>query len=82
MDSICFFDHSAGMAKDEDDNDEGAAKRDRLTLNPRPATIRYLKQLVALGIYGSSPTTAANRLVDEGIRLAIKDGLIDKERDL
>lgn len=71
------------MAKGEEDGGEdGASKRDRLTINPRPATIRYLKQLAALGIYGSSPTTAASRLIDEGIRQAIKDGLIEKERDL
>lgn len=82
MDSISATSLHRAMAQTYDDEDaETASKRDRLALNPKPQTARYLKQLVSLGIYGSTPTAVAARLVDEGIRLAIKDGLIDKERE-
>ena len=57
------------------------AKRDRIALSPRPVTRRYLNQLVALGIYGSDATEAAKRLVDEGIRRALQEGIIHPERD-
>ena len=68
---------------DEEDEDaaEGSPRRDRITLNPRATTFRYLKQLVRLGIYGKTPTTAAARLVDEGIRRALSEGLIERERE-
>ena len=66
----------------DEESAEDVAKRERVAISPRPATLRYLKQLVALGIYGKDTTAAATRLVDEGIRLALKDGLINKEQDL
>jgi hypothetical protein len=72
------------MTKADDEEGEevtGAAKRDRITIDPSPAMRRYLAQLVRLGIYGKTPTTVARRLIDEGVRLALKEGLIEKERD-
>jgi hypothetical protein len=72
----------------DDDEDAPAGEVDpdgkaaRIGLNPRPVTVRYLKQLVALGTHGKNPTQVASRLVDEGIRRALAEGLIDKERDL
>lgn len=57
------------------------AKRERIYLGSRPATLRYLNQLVSLGLYGNDPTQAARRLVDEGIRLALREGLIRPEYD-
>ena len=66
-----------------DEEDDGAAtKAGRIGLNPSEITVRYLKQLVALGIYGKNPTQVAARLVDEGIRRALVDRLIERERDL
>ena len=68
-------------ADGDDDAEPAGTKRDRITIDPSPAMRRYLKQLVSLGIYGKTPTTVARRLVDEGVRLALKEGLIQKERE-
>ena len=72
---------------DDEDGEEaeekpvkGAPARPTITLHPSATTLFYLKELVALGMYGKTPTTAANRLIDEGIRRAICDQLIDKRR--
>ena len=71
------------MADDEDeDGGEGSgAKRDRITIDPSAAMRRYLKQLVTLGIYGKTQTTVARRLLEEGVRQAIREGMIAKERE-
>jgi hypothetical protein len=70
-----------------DEEEEGSGERagekpGRIGLNPSDVTVRYLKQLLSLGIYGKNVTQVAARLVDEGIRRAIVEGLIEKERDL
>lgn len=68
-------------ADDEDEDVPAAAtKRDRITIDPSPTMRRYLAQLVRLGIYGKTPTTVARRLVDEGVRIALREGLIERER--
>ena len=36
---------------------------DWITIDPSPAMRRYLAQLVQLGVYGKTPTTAARRLI-------------------
>jgi len=77
------------MSDDDDDDDEGAAhpetvasgtRAGTITLRPSAQTLGYLNDLIALGTHGNKPTTVANRLIDEGIRRAIKDQLIEKRR--
>jgi len=64
---------------DANTEDAKGASRDRINLSPRPTTLRYLNQLVKLGLYGSDKTAVATRLVDEGIRRALAEGLIHRE---
>ena len=61
--------HDRGMADD----------RDRINLSPRPSTVRYLRQLVNIDLYGADPTAVATRLVEDGIRQALERGLIHAE---
>ena len=41
-----------------------------------PSTITYLEKLVRQGTHGTSVPGVAKTLIEEGIRLAIKDGLL------
>lgn len=41
-------------------------------------TVSYLESLVRQGTHGTSVPGVAKTLIEEGIRLAIKDGLLDK----
>jgi len=82
LDSTSISGASSGRMDGTDDKGgDGGTSRPRIYLSPRPATLRYLNQLVSLGLYGSDPTQAAGRLVDEGIRLALREGLIRPEHD-
>jgi len=53
--------------------------RDRISLSPSSQMMRYIKQLVAVGVYGNDKTTVATRFLDEGVRRALESGVIHKE---
>jgi hypothetical protein len=40
----------------------------------------YLQDLVDIGAYGSTPSDVARALIEEGIRRAISQGVIEKRR--
>jgi hypothetical protein len=56
-----------------------ADDRDRIALSPSPAMMRYLKQLVAVGLYGGTETAIATRFVEEGVRRALEKKIIHRE---
>lgn len=70
------------MTGDERPQAARADPRERIALSPRPSTVRYINQMVALGLFGTDPTAVATRLVEDGIRRALAEGILDKERDL
>jgi hypothetical protein len=78
-------------AADEDEEEEagespaapsaaGVARDKPVPFRPSEQTSAYLKDLVAIGVYGKNPTQVVRRLVDEGIRQAIGLGLIERRR--
>ena len=52
------------------------AETDRVPITLALQTIVYLDKLVIQGTHGTSVPGVARSLVEEGIRLAIKDGLL------
>lgn len=49
-------------------------KTERITINVTPQIKYYLERLVDRGLYGKTPTEAANRMVTRGIESVIEDG--------
>jgi hypothetical protein len=54
-------------------------KTDRLQVMLSLKTHAYLAVLADKGTHGTHATDVAKTLIEEGIRLAIKDGLLDKD---
>lgn len=52
------------------------AETDRIPITLSLATIGYLERLVRQGTHGTSVPGVARTLIEEGIRNAIKDGLL------
>ena len=52
------------------------AETDRIPVTLALATIGYLEKLVKQGPHGTSVPGVCRTLIEEGIRLAIKDGLL------
>jgi hypothetical protein len=52
------------------------AETDRVPVTLARSTISYLEKLVRQGTHGTSVPGVAKTLIEEGIRLAIKDGLL------
>jgi hypothetical protein len=52
------------------------AETDRVPVTLALSTITYLEKLVRQGTHGTSVPGVAKTLIEEGIRLAIKDGLL------
>src|SRR3954454_12773002 len=52
------------------------AETDRVPVTLALSTISYLEKLVRQGTHGTSVPGVAKTLIEEGIRLAIKDGLL------
>ena len=52
------------------------AETDRIPVTLALATIGYLGKLVKQGTHGTSVPGVCRTLIEEGIRLAIKDGLL------
>src|SRR5437899_10556387 len=52
------------------------AETDRVPITLALSTIGYLEKLVRQGTHGTSVPGVAKTLIEEGIRLAIKDGLL------
>ena len=52
------------------------AETDRVPITLALSTIGYLEKLVKQGTHGSSVPGVARTLIEEGIRLSIKDGLL------
>ena len=52
------------------------AETDRVPVTLALSTINYLERLVRQGTHGTSVPGVAKTLIEEGIRLAIKDGLL------
>jgi hypothetical protein len=52
------------------------AETDRIPVTLALSTISYLEKLVRLGTHGTSVPGVAKTLIEEGIRNAIKDGLL------
>src|SRR5258707_12258224 len=52
------------------------AETDRVPITLALSTISYLEKLVRQGTHGTSVPGVAKTLMEEGIRLAIKDGLL------
>ena len=60
---------ASGMATEK-------AETDRVPVTLALSTIAYLEKLVRQGTHGTSVPGVARTLIEEGIRLAIKDGLL------
>jgi len=52
------------------------AETDRIPVTLALSTIGYLERLVTQGTHGTSVPGVAKTLIEEGIRQAIKDGLL------
>ena len=52
------------------------AETDRIPITLALSTIAYLERLVRQGTHGTSVPGVARTLIEEGIRNAIKDGLL------
>ena len=52
------------------------AETDRIPVTLALATIAYLEKLVRQGTHGTSVPGVARTLIEEGVRNAIKDGLL------
>ena len=52
------------------------AETDRVPVTLALSTIAYLEKLVRQGTHGTSVPGVAKTLIEEGVRLAIKDGLL------
>ena len=52
------------------------AETDRVPVTLALSTIAYLEKLVRQGTHGTSVPGVARTLIEEGVRLAIKDGLL------
>jgi hypothetical protein len=52
------------------------AETDRIPVTLALSTITYLEKLVRQGTHGTSVPGVARTLIEEGIRNAIKDGLL------
>jgi hypothetical protein len=50
----------------------------RVPVTLADVTVSYLESLVRQGTHGTSVPGVAKTLIEEGIRLAIKDGLLEK----
>jgi hypothetical protein len=61
-----------------DEGDGGPSERLQVYLDPQ--TIRYLEAIVATNTYGRKASRVARALIEQGVRGAIKDGLIEVER--
>jgi hypothetical protein len=57
-----------------------ADDRERINLSPSPKMLRYIDQLVGLGLYGGDKTSIATRFLEEGVRRALEAGVITPER--
>ncbi len=55
-------------------------KSARLNLSTTRAVVQYLNDLVDLGLHGTSPTEAAERLVDAEIKHLIETGYLAARR--
>jgi hypothetical protein len=58
-----------------------ADDRERINLSPSSAMLRYIKQLIATGLYGEDKTTVAKRFLEEGVRRALERGIIHRETE-
>jgi len=58
---------------------QGKAPTTRKSITLAESTIRYLEKLACKGTHGSTVTGVATTLVEEGVRLAIKEGFIKIE---
>ena len=65
------------MAEDDEESD-GEGKPTRLNVTVAPLTGRYLDKLVEAGTHGANKRTVMARLVEEGVRQALRDGFIRK----
>lgn len=61
---------------EEPDDSDGEAGRLRKKVTVSPATLRYLEKLVDSGTHGATVATVMARLVEEGVRQAIREGFI------
>jgi hypothetical protein len=57
-----------------------AEDRNRINLSLSPKMLRYVEQLVALGLYGDDRTKVAYRFLEEGIRRAVEAGVVSPDR--
>lgn len=63
------------VGSDADDDESGPSARLQLSVDPQ--TIAYLKALALTGTYGRKPSKVAKALIEEGVRRAISDRLIE-----
>jgi len=57
------------------------AETDRLAVTLSTATFGYLEKMVKQGTHGNSVSGVARSLIEEGVRLAIRDGLVAMHRE-
>lgn len=69
------------MAKTPTPASPAEKPEDRLRVNMtiKPVTLRYLNQLIKLGVFGDDKTSVSFRLVEEAIRQALADGIIQPD---
>lgn len=55
-----------------------ARRRDRIVIDATPKMARYLDDLVETGLYGSTRSEVATRLVTRGLEVVIERGVVER----
>lgn len=62
------------MSDEDDKTPEGKTDKKSCTLTV--LTIRYLEKIAAVGTHGGTVAAVMTRLIEEGVRQAIRDGFV------
>jgi hypothetical protein len=57
---------------------QGKTETVRKNITLSTATVEYLEQLAAAGTHGSDVVSVIRTMVEEGVRIAIRDGFIKR----
>jgi hypothetical protein len=64
------------MSAEDDAAPEGDTKKKSCTLTI--STVRYLEKIAEVGTHGGTMSAVMTRLIEEGVRQAIRDGFVTK----
>jgi hypothetical protein len=62
----------------DDEQDEASNSSRKIACTLRATTISYVEQLVDVGTHGATFAGVMTRLIEEGVREALRDGLIER----